>query len=156
MKKNYLIPHKWQKIGWFIFIPAVFIGFITMIVGLTIHLDVPFIKLMGGFMTESNFMLFEKTDIWGTSVSILIIISGLMIAFSKEKIEDECVAEIRLNALAWSIIINYAVLILVSILIWDFAFLHVLIYNMFTPLIIFIFRFRYLILKFKHQKELEG
>jgi hypothetical protein len=73
----------------------------------------------------------------------LTIIAGIIFAFSKEKHEDEMVAAIRLHSLAWATIVNYAILLLSYLLIFDIAFLNVLMAAMFTQLIIFIILFRF-------------
>ncbi|GAB3699375.1 hypothetical protein GCM10027592_25390 [Spirosoma flavus] len=74
------------------------------------------------------------------------IIMGLMlIAFSREKVEDEMISQLRLEALQWSVYVNYFILAIAMLTIYDSAFFDVMIYNMFTVLLVFIVRFRWLI-----------
>jgi hypothetical protein len=70
-----------------------------------------------------------------------------MVGFSKEKIEDEYIASIRMNALVWAVFVNYSLLIVAFIFIYDLSFLNVMAYNMFTVLLLFIIRFHYLLFK---------
>ncbi len=68
----------------------------------------------------------------------------LLIAFSREKIEDERTGRLRLEALQWSVYINYLILVVAIIVTYDGVFFSMMIYNMFTVLLVFIGRFRWL------------
>ena len=70
-----------------------------------------------------------------------------MVAFSKEKHEDEFVAKTRLESLVWAIYVNYAILTLCFLFFFNMEFLLVMIFNMFTVLIFFIIRFYYVLYK---------
>ena len=61
----------------------------------------------------------------------------------KEKTEDEFIAMIRLESLVWATYINYGVLILALIFVYDIPFFWVLVFNMFTTLIFFIIRYNW-------------
>ena len=62
---------------------------------------------------------------------------------------DEMISKIRLESLVWATYINYGILLLAMIFVYDMSFLWVMILNMFTILIFFIIRFNWQILKFK-------
>jgi hypothetical protein len=55
------------------------------------------------------------------------------------------IGQLRLEALQWSVYANYLVLAIAILTVYDMAFFTVLIYNMFTVLLVFIVRFRWLI-----------
>jgi hypothetical protein len=74
---------------------------------------------------------------------VLIILSGLVVAFSKEKLEDELISSIRLKSLVWATYVNYGVLLLAFIFVYDLSFLWIMIFNMFTILVFFIIRFNW-------------
>jgi len=83
-------------------------------------------------------------------------LSSLLVAFSKEESEDEYISKIRLESLVWAVYFNYAILLISSLFIFDFAFLWVMIFNMFTILLFFIIRFNwqiYKLKKFVHYEE---
>ena len=80
---------------------------------------------------------------------VLIILSGLLVAFSKEKEEDELISMIRLESLVWATYWNYAILLLGFVLVYDMAFLTVMVFNMFTILILFIIKFNWALHKLK-------
>jgi hypothetical protein len=68
-----------------------------------------------------------------------------MVGFSKEKNEDEFIANLRLSSLLWAVLVNYGLLLLAFVFVYGFPFLNVMVYNMFTVLIIFIARFNYIL-----------
>src|ERR1700748_192469 len=73
----------------------------------------------------------------------LVMLSGLfLVAFAKEKVEDEQIWQMRLDSLRWAIYINYIALIISLVFIEDVP--HMLDLNLFVPLIFFIGRFRWL------------
>ncbi len=74
------------------------------------------------------------------------MIAGLLlVAFSKEKVEDEMISRLRLESLQWGIYANYLILAVAMLTIYDIAFVDVMICNMFTVLLVFIGRFRWLL-----------
>lgn len=78
-----------------------------------------------------------ETSIFNELLTVVIVISGLIASFSREKIEDELISKIRLESLAAAIILNYALLLVANFLIYDFTFLHTLIVFLFAPLAMF-------------------
>ncbi|OYX22407.1 MAG: hypothetical protein B7Z06_11705 [Flavobacteriales bacterium 32-35-8] len=86
-------------------------------------------------------------------ILISIIFGGLIIGFSKEKVEDEFIYKLRKDSLVWALIFNYAVLTFLIFFIYSYTFVHVMVLNMFTPLIFFIVRFNFLKLKSGSDEE---
>ena len=80
-------------------------------------------------------------------LGISIIISGLLVAFSKEQNEDEFISRIRLESLVWATFLNYGHVLFALIFFYDFSFLTFMIINMFTILLFFIIRFNWKIWK---------
>ncbi|GAB3331880.1 hypothetical protein GCM10027299_37920 [Larkinella ripae] len=93
----------------------------------------------GGSLLVDNYNLINLTD---EAAAIGIIIGLLLIAFSKEKVEDEMISRLRLESLQWAVYINYMVLGALILIVHGGLFLEVMMYNMFTVLIVFIIRFR--------------
>ena len=71
----------------------------------------------------------------------------MLVGFSKEKNEDEFISEIRLSSLLWAVWVSYMLLLIAFLLIYGSPFLEVMVYNMFTILIIFIVRFNFILYK---------
>ena len=153
MNQTLLLPNRFKTIGWFILIPAAIAGIILISTGFegewlnttvfAIFNDDFLMSRQQGAQGQ-NFS-FITTDVTNTLVGILFIIGGLMVGFSKEKREDEFIANLRLSSLLWSVWVNYVLLLFAFVFIWNLAFLNVMVYNMFTILIIFIIRFNYLL-----------
>ena len=91
--------------------------------------------------------LFNAHHLFFMATTLLMLIGLLLVAFSKEKIEDEQIAQLRLDSLQWAIYMNYAILVVSLIFthnqdVWDIVYL-----NLWVPLIFFIIRFRWVIFR---------
>ena len=150
MKTNYLFPSKYKKVGWTILIPALILSLVFISTGYQpdfLDLKVPTIytkELLG----KQHFFSMFQNNILDEILCVMLILSLLFIAFSKEKSEDEFISKIRLESLVWATYVNYAVLLISILFIFDWSFFWVIVINMFTLLFIFIIRFNYYIAKF--------
>ncbi len=117
--KSLLFPHRFQKMGWAVFVLSALLGIYILAVDF-----------------ESSYLL--------NNIAIIgIVIGAILATCSCEKVEDEMVRQIRLNSLLVALYINYTVLLICSLFIYDLDFLYVMMYNMFTILLIFMVVFRY-------------
>lgn len=153
MKSNYLFPNRFKKIGWFLFIPGLILGIVFLISQSDISFfDVKVFSVVEqAIFNDTVFFSFTENNILDEIAGLLLIIGALLIAFSKEKLEDEFIAKIRLESLVWATYVNYAILLLSIIFIYDLMFFWVLVFNMFTILIFFIIRFNWVLNKTKNQ-----
>ncbi len=117
--KTLLFPHRFQKVGWVIFALAAALGIYICVTG------------------------FEASPAMNNIAIIGIVAGGLLATCSREKVEDEMISHIRLNSLLVALYINYALLIVAALLVYDLDFLQVMIYHMFTILLVFMIVFRY-------------
>ncbi len=117
--KTLLFPHRFQKVGWVIFALAAALGVYICVTG------------------------FEASPAMNNIALIGIVVGGLLATCSREKVEDEMISHIRLNSLLIALYINYALLIVSALVTYDLDFLQVMIYQMFTILLIFMVVFRY-------------
>lgn len=156
MKANYLFPNQFKKIGMFLFIPGFIFGIIFLIFSyepdfLNIRLfafsDFPIIG------AENYLFTLRETNALDEIIALLLIGGAILIAFSKEKNEDEFIAKIRLESLVWATYINYAILILAVLFFFGRSFLWALVFNMFTILFFFIIRFNWV--NYKSKKSLK-
>jgi len=157
MKSNYLLPNKFKSSGWILLILGM-VSSIYLFIGNYQYepIKIKVISILNNFQFHSNdwsFMKIIETGIAGELTILAVIIGGLIVGFSKEKIEDEFIYKLRKDSLVWAFLINYSILIIAVLFIFDFTFLHVLVFNMFTPLIIFIIRFNFLKLKSNSDEE---
>lgn len=147
MKTNYLISNKYKPIGWVLFILGLIAGiFLYMAEYESDALTIKVFSIYNDpFMgSDKGFFKLIENSILDELIALAIIIGGLMVGFSKEKIEDEFIYKLRKDSLVWAIIFNYTVLVLTILFVYDLTFFDVLVFNMFTPLIFFIVRFNFL------------
>lgn len=146
MKSHYLLPNKFKRIGWNLLIPFSLFGLIMTIYDMNFSffdLRVPALFIDEIFAKKQLFGIIEN-NLTNEIVGCFVIISSIMVAFSKEKVEDEFIAKLRLDSLVWAVYFNQTVLLFSMLFIYDMAFLWVMIFNMFTLLWFFIIRFNWL------------
>ena len=146
MKTSYLFPHSFKKGSGALLIISL-VAFLSISF---INREQEFIQLPVNVFAiifdkglEANYFGFTENNFVDEILMTLFIVSGLIFAFSKEKIEDEMVSKIRLESLVWATYVNYGVLLFCVIFIYGIFFLQVMEYNMFTLLLFFIIRFHW-------------
>lgn len=147
MKSRFLFSHKFKPLGWFLFILGLALGIVLMLN----DYDYPNWELNVFPLIGENDIFSKPPLEWNTTnisdeiASILLIVGGILVSFSKTKDEDEYISKIRMESLIWATYVNYGVLILAILFVFDLSFFSVLIYNMFTVLLFFIVRFHYVL-----------
>ena len=147
MKTNYLLPNKYKTLGWVLFILGLIGGIFIYLSDYesdTLTVNVLSIYNESFIGSEKGFFQITENSILDELIALAIIAGGLLVGFTREKVEDEYIYKLRKDSLVWAIIFNYAVLIFTIVFVYDLAFFDVLVFNMFTPLIFFIFRFNFL------------
>ncbi len=142
---NYLFPNKYKKIGWIILVPCALAGLITVIGEYEpafLDLNVPAIFINEVF-GKKQFVGVINNNLLNEILGVLVLISLLLVAFSKEPSEDEYISKIRLESLVWAVYVNYGILLLSFLFIFDLAFYWIMLFNMFTILLFFIIRFNW-------------
>ncbi|TSD64687.1 hypothetical protein FFF34_012345 [Inquilinus sp. KBS0705] len=134
MKTRYLFPHWSRYLGWFlIFLHIPIMALRKMQVG-----NDHFQGYGTGLDSDS---LFTGEHLFFIGTALFMAIGLFLVAFSKEKIEDEQISQLRLDSLQWAIYLNYILLVVSLILSNDKE--HILYLNLWIPLAFFIFRFRW-------------
>lgn len=149
MSSKLLLPNKFKIIGWCLFIPATILGIIVSFTGFEaswLHSKV-FAIFNDDFFGKSQSFSFIDTNITNTVIGVLFIVGAMFVGFSKEKREDEFTTKLRLSSLLWAVWVNYILLLLAFLFVYNVSFLTVMVYNMFTILIIFIVRFNFILYK---------
>lgn len=92
----------------------------------------------------SNGFQWIKNGLLDEILTTLIIVSGLVNSFCKEIVEDELISKLRSDSLTLSLYLNYGILILANILIYELTFYYVLVFNLFMIILFFnlIFKFK--------------
>lgn len=154
MKDTLLLPNRYKAIGWYLLIPATILG-IALIISNFEFFEIEatvFALLHDESLGKSGSVGFVRSNIVPTAVGVLFIIGALLVSFSREKKEDEFIARIRQTSLLWAVLVNYILLLLSFLFIYGVAFLDVMLYHMFTILIIFIVRFNFIL--YRNSKEM--
>jgi hypothetical protein len=145
MKKLPLLPHGFQKLGFILLVPFLALG----IANLFWDYSVPWFNYVV-HETGPNYNGYSTQNLTDELAAVGNIVSMMLIAFSKEKTEDEAIQFFRLASLQWAVIVNYIVLMGCILAFYGINFLPIMMYNMFTTLIIFNIRFRFVL--FMHNK----
>lgn len=153
MKTKYLFPHAYKTIGWLLFVPGLVLGVLYLFGALdSFQWEVPVFSIaQDSVLGNMSYFAFTTNDVKDELIGLLLIIGSLLLAFSKEKSEDEFIASIRLESLVWATYVNYIILIFTMLFIYDMTFFWVLVFNMFTILIFFIIRFNWALYASKKQ-----
>jgi len=143
-----LFPHRFKMIGWFIFIPSLILGLISLSGVMNFEISLPVIYNSGFLNNEDQgFLQTANIDLFPNLFGVLIIVGGILVGFSKEKIEDEYISSLRLKSVFWSLIATYSIVLILFISIFGTLFFTAMIFSMFLPLVLYVFRFNYLLLK---------
>jgi hypothetical protein len=162
METRFLLPNKFKLIGWILLLPSAILGIIQIFYlsgsGLKFFEASMFTICSGGFAPWDGspvILGFDKVNLTGTIIGILFILGAVMVAFAKEKHEDEFITKIRLESLLWATYINYAILLFSFLFFYGIGFMYVMIFNMFTIIILFIVRFNYILYRSAKQLQYE-
>ena len=144
---NYLFNNKFKKISGWVFYLSLPVGLFLM---LTERIqDIFVVKVFSIFSHEwvgsepTGFGWIEN-GLGDEVFTLLIIISGLVNSFCREKIEDELISRTRLESLSLSLFISFGLIIVSTFLVYSINYMYVLISNLFLIILLFnlIFKFR--------------
>ena len=143
--KNYLFPTRFKHISGLIFYLTTLIG--TVVYISDVNMDDLLVMRIPALINEpiftDNMGMWIENGIFDELITIVLIISGIIHSFSREKTEDEYFSSIRLLALTWSIFVNYGLVLMATLLIFGMAYFHVMIIHLFSLIILFNLRFQY-------------
>lgn len=151
MKSNYLFPVIFRKIGWWLFVPSLLLG-VYYLFGNDTFIDVGGSKALALFdgLSEMSFLTIATNYSWTDELIIICLtVSMLFIAFSREKDEDECIANIRMQSLVWAIMVNSSLLIVATMLVFGLPYLTFMSIYMFSFLLLFIVKYQWTIYQFR-------
>jgi hypothetical protein len=136
MKNLWLLPAWCRKAGWALFIPCAILGLYLIFVEYYTPLE------------------FEFYPALKANIAIIGTLIGLyMVAFSKEKVEDEFVNSLRADAMIKAIILNCVIIVLASLIIYGGWYIYTLSITQYFVLLAYIIIFRYNINKYSCRNE---
>lgn len=151
---KFLFNNKWKRISGWIF-------YLTIPVGMYLLFTDSFddllkIRVFSLFHDDTFFSAPYNESIVGSKVfrwiengfvdeilTLVIIVSGIIHSFCKEKFEDELISKIRVDSLVLSLYINYGVLIFFNFIVYELSYIYVMVFHLFTIIIIFNLIFKY-------------
>jgi hypothetical protein len=142
MKSRFLFPYWCRYLGYALFL---------------VHVPIVMFRTELGFDKAEGLAshgIFGSHHIFFIATTTLAALGLFLVAFSKEKIEDEQISQLRLDSLQWAIYLNYVLLIIGLILTTDTE--HILFLNLIVPLVFFIIRFRWVIFRLNRSLPKEG
>jgi hypothetical protein len=159
MKREFiLLPPKVKFSG----LTLILIGLIFCVFtikGLFVDCDVSWLEMkIPALVSESisgktRFFTMIETNLGFTISGILLIAGGLLMAFSREEIEDEFVNHLRLKAFQYAVIINYFILFLSYLTVWELSFVWIMLINLYSTLFLFIVIFQILLVRTKKSRK---
>lgn len=140
MPTKILLPHHFQKFGWIFILPFAILLFVNN------YFDFNFSFFEFSLYPETSFIDWEE-NFTNEFALMGVFIALFLIAFSREKEEDEFIQKLRLDSLLVACYANTFILIIGTALFYGFGYLEFMGYNMFTIQLIFIVRFRWVLYK---------
>lgn len=96
-------------------------------------------------MADADSVLFSTPHLYFIGTTLMVLVGLFLVAFSMEKIEDEQIVQLRLDSLRWAIYLNYAILLFSLVFSGDSR--HILMLNIWLPLLFFILRFQWVLFR---------
>jgi len=144
MLTKILLPHTFQKIGWIMVLP-----FSVLLFGVNyLSFKLSWLSVPNFHSDEEGLSRLLDPDKSNYSLEFALIgvfLSLFLIAFSKERQEDEYIQKLRLDSLLVAFYVTTFILILGTLLFYGFGYLEFMGYNMFTIQLIFITRFKWVL-----------
>jgi hypothetical protein len=135
MKSRFLFPYWCRYLGYALIVIHVPVMFAWRALGLNANSDTA-----GPGLFNSHHIFFMLT-------TLLMLIGLVIVAFAKEKVEDEQISQLRLDSLQWAVYLNYIILIVTLIFTNNNDLRDILHLNLMIPLVFFIIRFRWVIFR---------
>lgn len=152
MKKDFLFPNQFKIIGWILFIPSLLGGIYfraadMMDNGNDAYNFKVFAIISDQIFSKSDFFQFINNNILDELILLFIIIGGILVAFSKTKIEDEFISQLRYESLVWAVYFNFATILFATFFVYGLPYFDFMTMNIFSMLLFYIIRFHFLLYK---------
>lgn len=157
MKSNYLFPHVCKRVGWALFIPFALIGLLELFGIIPDNLLTTSMPAFGDAEASDFLGLLPPTNDWLDELTTIALSVGfLLIAFSKERDEDELVANLRMKSFAFAMKAYTVCLILATLALYFMAYLYFMFINLFLMMVFFIAKFEYELYRFRKENKTEN
>lgn len=161
MQIKYLLPHQFKILGWILLIPFLLIGLYQVFYDYEpdwLSVKVPAFLIGEPFFSdqsghEGQLIQMIDNNIANEICTIFILIGVLFLLLAREIDEDEFVMKLRLESILWAAIVNGVILLIATVLFYEFTFFYVMVFNLFLLFILFIIRFNWVLYKFRKEAE---
>lgn len=153
MKKTYLFPNKSKVYGGIALGVSVILFLLCLISEDVMNLEFKMPAIYNDLATMKLFnsanqvdrcwFVMAETSIFRTIVPSLFLIGAMLVAFSKEKIEDELTCRIREQSLVWAIKIGFVLLLFAYLFCYGVSFLFIRRFVVDLFLVLFFCKFRF-------------
>lgn len=130
MQKEFLLPYGFKKVGWVLLATSLAMGIWSM------ALDFDF--------TQSEILspLLIQSPLLNNYIVIGLWLGSIFVGCSREKVEDEMISRIRLNALLVGFYLQAAFITVATFITNSFDYLNIMIVNLVTYPLIFVVTYR--------------
>lgn len=94
---------------------------------------------------------------WIDEVIVIGLMAGLLlVAFSRERDEDEYTTRLRASSLVWAVLADSLFVLLATCFLYEFAYLYALFLQLFLLLVLYIVKFRTAVWRAKREARKTG
>lgn len=151
LQNNLLLPHGFQKISWVLLLPNLALGIYLLLIGFdTMSLALLFERVVHSGRTVDVSAIGNGIASWLNNEMIVgLLLGALFVSCSRERVEDEMIARIRLGALLSALYVNTAIVIVAALFVYGLDFVDVMVYNLFTLPLLFAAIYRWQLWRLK-------
>ena len=142
MQKEWLLPYGFKRVGWLLLAIAVPVGLWAAAIGFNYQN----VELLQALHLSDKPLLNNHIVLW-------LWLGTIFVACSREKIEDEMISRIRLNALLMALYIQAVCIIVATFAFNSLDFLNVMIYNLVAYPIIFVGAYRVMLWRIRKEAD---
>jgi hypothetical protein len=145
-----LLPYRYKLPGIILITSGLILSSMFFITDFRI--EIPVFAIISSF-AETRFFVTFRTN-FSDEIILLVLIAGFsLVAFSKEKEEDDLICELRYKALVNTVIINIIFLVIMILFIYGTGFISVMVFDIILPFIIYLCIFNYFKYKVKQGRK---
>ncbi|MEM6807517.1 MAG: hypothetical protein AAF696_39330 [Bacteroidota bacterium] len=159
-----LFPHRYRYFGWPLLVIGVISGTIWMVSDYSFDfLDIQVISLFGGNSTilvsgeekPESFVNIMSDNFTNELTALFTLVGAFLVAFSKEKVEDEFFQQLRFESIIWALKCQAIILFLGILLLYNFEFLFFMMIALMSFFIIYIGRYHYQLYRYRKVSNAE-
>lgn len=161
MEHTYLFSPIFRKIGYGLMAAGLLLFVVMFIIG--VHFDPEWEITLPVFSLTCGMNEWDMENAWYPHVMddevsfefvmILMCVGCVFVAFSKEKDEDECIAQMRMNALVWSLLWGMVLVVVSTMFIYGATYLICLSIYPILTFLLFIIKYNVSLYKFRHNND---